>query len=516
MAEGKKLPIAVVISAVDNVTYKVMSINEKIKRITAPVGKVATAFKTLGDEAGLGKLASQLGKVGSTGRDFAGELSSALTKVAGVGIAAATAIYGVTSSFAHAGDDIDMMSRRLGLTTDQFQELSYAAKLANVDQETFNGAMGKFSKGIAESAAGTGEALVGFNALGISVRDSSGHIRKMDSLLPEVADKLKGIQSQSLRNAIAAKIFGREGAKLNDIFVSGSEGLKEMAAEAHRVGAVMSPDDIKLAAQFDEGFKSIGSTLLMVRNIIGAALAPTVLNLGKTLQTYILDNKDKIKAFASAFAERLPGILDQIWKTLQSVGQALMPVIRLVGWLADTFGTTAVVIAGLVGYFWPLISAFAAFGSALFGTVIPALTTAWKVFSVGWSVISGIVSIMAALVGWPITIAALFVSAALLIWKYWEPISKFFSNIWDKVSGFFGKTTTVNGELTTAPSSAQLGPAMGFGKSVDAAARSSTTKNENEVRVMFDNLPAGTRVEKTKDQGGLDLSMGYGLAGGMP
>lgn len=515
MAEGKKLPISVVISAVDNVTYKVMAINEKIKRITAPVGKVQAAFKTLGDEAGLTKLGAQFGKIGSTGKDFFSELGGAMAKVTGIGIAAASAIYGVTSSFAHAGDDIAMMSRRLGLTTDQFQELSYAAKKANVDQETFNSSMGKLSKGIAEAAAGQGEALIGFNALGISVRDQAGHLRTLDGMLPEVAEKLGAIKNQNLRNAIAAKLFGREGAKLNDMFIDGAKGLKEMAAEARKVGAVMSPEDIKLASEFDDGFKSIGSTLLMVRNIIGAALAPSVLKLGKTLQTYILDNRDKIRDFAQAFAEKLPGALERVWELFKGVASALAPVIKFGSWLVDTFGGTAVAVAALAAYFAPLITSFLAFAGAIAGVVVPALTTAWSILTIIGTVLSAIGTAIVALVGWPVILAAAFVGAAIAIWKYWEPISKFFTEMWDKVKGFFGAGATINGTLTTQQAPA-LGPALGMGQTVDAAARSSSTKNENSVLVRFDNAPTGTRIERQKDSGGLDLSMGFGLAGGAP
>lgn len=74
MAGDKKLPVTVVIGAVDNVTYKVMAINEKLRKITAPIGKVQSAFSSLAEESGLGKLASNIGKVGSTGKEFFGTL----------------------------------------------------------------------------------------------------------------------------------------------------------------------------------------------------------------------------------------------------------------------------------------------------------------------------------------------------------------------------------------------------------------------------------------------------------
>lgn len=85
------------------------------------------------------------------------------------------------------------------------------------------------------------------------------------------------------------------------------------------------------------------------------------------------------------------------------------------------------------------------------------------------------------------------------------------------LADLFGGTTKVEGSLTTAVTQIpKVGPPAGFGRTIDAAARSTMQKNENHVLVEFANPPAGTTVEAKKADGGLDLSMGWGLAGGMP
>ena len=63
MAESK-FPVTVVIGAVDNVTYKVMEINQKLERITKPLGQLKTAFGDLGRESGLNKLGQSLSNSG--------------------------------------------------------------------------------------------------------------------------------------------------------------------------------------------------------------------------------------------------------------------------------------------------------------------------------------------------------------------------------------------------------------------------------------------------------------------
>jgi hypothetical protein len=327
------------------------------------------------------------------------------------------------------------------------------------------------------------------------VRDSTGHLRKMEDLLPDVADQLHNIQNQSVRNAIAAKIFGKEGAKLNGIFEKGAKGLAELRQEARAVGAVMSTDQIKEAEKFDDAMKSVGATVMMVRNVIGAALAPKLVELGQKLQTYILANKDKIVEWAATFADQLPGFIDTGIRAVSAFGAVLGKVIGFVSWFQETFGTTATVIAGFSLYFNGLTIAAAKFAFSI-ASFLPML------IKVGL--------VLAGLVTWPMVLAAALIAAAVAIWKYWGPITEKLGAWWDKLKNFAGFGAA--GTMSTASTPA-LAPAMGFGKTVDAAARSSSTKNENHVLVDFQNLPTGTRVETQKADGGLDLSMGYGIGG---
>ncbi len=509
---GKNIPITLVVGAVDNATYKLIAINDKFKKFSEPFKKVGTAFKTLGAESGIGKFATAMGKVGKAGKDFAGDVLETAAKIAGVTAAAAAAIFGVVHGFSEAGDNIEMMSKRLGLTTDAYQELSYAAKKADVDQETFDATMGKFSKNIAEAAAGSGEALVGFNALGISIRDANGKIKPMDTLLPQVAEKMKNIQNQSVRNAIAAKIFGKEGAKLNGIFEEGAEGLARLRKEAHDVGAVMTPEQIKTAAEFDDGLKSITATLLGVRNTIGAALAPILLGFMEKAQKWIIANREQIEKWAQAFADKLPGAIDAVISVVIGLWNACQPLIAAVTALCDIFGTSNVVFAAAAMYLGgPLLASFVGLAGSVIGAIGPLVKFAWVFGTLIFDALVAVGGAIVALVGWPVLIAAGFVAAAVAIWKYWGPISDFFDGLWTKVKRIFGGgDVNLTNQANAAMNSPQMGPALGAKGTVDASAQNNTFRNESVLKVDFSNMPKGTRVEANKttaDQ--LDLNMGY-------
>lgn len=538
MAQGKTLPVSVVISAVDKITGKMASINQRIARVTAPVGKIGKSFSALGEESGLTKLGENLGKVGGATKDLFSEVGGAILKIGAAGVAAAGSLFVLTHAFSEQGDHVKMMAERLGLTTDAYQELQYAASRADVDQETFNSSMSKFSRGIAEAAAGTGEAMVGFNALGISVRDSHGNLRTMESLLPEVADRMGEIKNQSLRNALAVKFFGKEGMKLNGIFNEGAEGLAKLRKEGRDVGAVMSPEQIKLAEEFDDKLKSVTATMTMVRNIVGAALAPAFIELGTTIQTYILAHKGEITAWAKAFGERLPGIIEDLWAKFTKFGAAVMPIVTMVGSLAERFGAVnvagAVVAAwfgaGILGPLISLIGAIAGLNLGLSATILrfgamavaPIAATLGNLFTGIMAGIPIMETFNLVLATNPIGLMVLAVTALgaalFALWKYWGPITDSLGAGWEKIKGFFGGGTSpaqvslaqqAFGGLGAAPT---LGPGLGAVATGDAIAANRDKKNESHVLVDFTNLPTGSRVETKKDSPGLDLAMGYSMA----
>ena len=110
-------------------------------------------------------------------------------------------------------------------------------------------------------------------------------------------------------------------------------------------------------------------------------------------------------------------------------------------------------------------------------------------------------------------------TAALLVWKYWEPIKKFFSNTWDKLAGIFGGTTTINGNLTTSAGVAAptFGPPMNAMNTVDANARAKDPTlgdKQSKVLIEFANAPEGAKLVQKKSSPNLDLIYS-GMAGAM-
>ena len=105
---------------------------QAIDKATKPLRRISRAVDRVGKRTGLDRVGRQLRNVGRGMRSTAGEAGKFALKV-GAGIAAGTgAIFGLTTRFARAGDNIAKTGRKLGLGAEELQKLRYAAELAGI------------------------------------------------------------------------------------------------------------------------------------------------------------------------------------------------------------------------------------------------------------------------------------------------------------------------------------------------------------------------------------------------
>lgn len=242
--------------------------------------------RTFGFEQGMDKAARTAAKRSK-------EIQSSITgsfKVIGASIAGFvaglalvdTAIRGLNEAIDSA-DKLDELSNRFGISTEQLSAWGYAAKLTGSDLESLTGAIPKFSKVIADAADSTSQSAKIFDALGISVKDQAGNLRTFQDLLPEVADRFKGITDQTLKTSLALQLFGKSGAQFLEFLSLGSDGLAQMADKAKDLGVVISSDTAAAAAAFNDRVDDLKAATQGLFTNIAAQLLPA---LTKTTQEF--------------------------------------------------------------------------------------------------------------------------------------------------------------------------------------------------------------------------------------
>ena len=208
------------------------------------------------DEAGeavedLGNATEETSESLITFKDVANGLGAAIQASVGAVLAlgaataaAAVAISGLVFSTAQAAGDLVDMSVKTGISTEALQEYAFIGGQVGVSLDTITGAQAKMIRSMAGAKDGTGAQADAFKNLGISVTDSSGQLRDSQTVFAETLDALGKISNPAEKDAMAMDIFGKSAQELNPLIAAGSEGMAEMAANAHELGAVMDDDTI--------------------------------------------------------------------------------------------------------------------------------------------------------------------------------------------------------------------------------------------------------------------------------
>ncbi|HCJ9362244.1 TPA: phage tail tape measure protein [Klebsiella pneumoniae] len=314
---------------------------------------------------------------------------------------------------AHIGD---VLSATMNKSAADFQGLSDAltylapvAKAAGVSLEEAAAMTGVLhDNNITGSMAGTGSSAVvsrlqaptgkawaALKELGVKTADSKGNMRPVFTILKE-------IQASFKKNKLGTS---QTGEYLKTIF--GEEALKSSNA---LLDAAASGKLDKLTAAFKA---SDGKTEELVKVMQD--------NLG-----------GDFKEFQSAYEAVGTDLFDQQESSLRKLVQtATGYVLKLDKWiqrnkaLAQTLGVITAVALGVVGMIgaigliaWPVITGVNA--------IIAAATALGTVFT---TVAGGIITAIGA-ISWPVVaVVAAIVAGALLIRKYWEPISAFFGGV---------------------------------------------------------------------------------------
>lgn len=224
-------------------------------------------------------------------------------------------------SVAERGDELLKAGQKTGIAVEQLSELKYAAGLADVDFGSLQTALTRLSVNMEKASHGTGEAAGAFQALGIKVTDTEGHLRPLNDVMKDVADKFAGMEDGPGKAAIAVAIFGRAGAQLIPLLDQGSQSLSRMENEAKQFGVTFSGPAAEAAEQFNDNLKRLGEAVSGVWQTFVEKLLPALSDLFDQMANIIGNSpllKDAIEGIGVAFGGVLL-VLDGVVAGLRSV-----------------------------------------------------------------------------------------------------------------------------------------------------------------------------------------------------
>ncbi len=413
MAGERGYALNVIIKAVDRLTGPLRGIMGKVKN--ASVG-VSGAL----DRAGLPIFAKSLKGVGSAIGGMGSAVGQAKDRLLGLGatlgITGAALGFFVTG-YADATGAIGDAAERTGVSRERFQELSFAAKLAGSSSETLAGALQKMNINVGAATKGSKELKDMFRGLGISLKDSHGNLKSTDELFDTFVDRISRIKDPSLQAQAAVKIFGKSATELLPMLRGGKDGLADMAAEARRLGIVISGDAIGEGEKFGDVIDTLKEALKGIGNTIGTAVTPTLTILGEILTETLVKYRPEIEKFAKSFADDLPENLEKIADFFGDIWDSAQPLIDGIKELSEQFGGANLVVGALALFI----------GGPLLASL---LTVTAAIVNIG-------VALLATPVGWFLIAVAAIAGLAFIVYKNWDKIVAFFQEKWAGVKAAF-------------------------------------------------------------------------------
>lgn len=202
-------------------------------------------------------------------------------KIAGAAIAAVGA--GLTVYEKKATDftvsyvkGIQAISRVTGETVEQTSRLQYAFQRSGVDAQAAGQVFGIFSKKIVEASDNTKYAGTALGQLGIKVLDATGKTRGFSDILFDVADKFKSLPNGAEKTALSMEIFGRSGKNLIPILNKGSEGIRQLEADADKLGLTLSAKNVDAVAKYVQSQKDLKASSDALKLSVGTLTAPVM------------------------------------------------------------------------------------------------------------------------------------------------------------------------------------------------------------------------------------------------
>lgn len=197
------------------------------------------------------------GKADQTLGQFAASAKNHLAGVAGalgLGLSAAGA-WQYISGLAEELDAIGKSAARLGVGTEEFQAMSYAAERSGASMDIMEKSLQKVKETVYMAKEGNQQAVETLKALGLSFRDLEG--LTPDKMLTRFAEALRNVKDDLTRVNITKRLFGEEGLKLLPMFAD----LEKLKQELKDTNRIMSDESVKAAEAYQDAMLNLEKSL---------------------------------------------------------------------------------------------------------------------------------------------------------------------------------------------------------------------------------------------------------------
>lgn len=549
MAEGKQSRFDLIINAVERVSGPFRRIEQAMDGVRDRTEKARQALGRFSRVTGLQRLSGSIGNVrdklqgmvqqGQAGLERLGALAGRLSLLFG---AAGGGAFALGAEAATAAAEASKFASMVGLSTGNWQEYAGAANLAGAEADELASLMLTLQERAVNAARGEKGDIEMLQLMGISAKNAKGELKNADTLLLELADRVKKMREAGEMGKAAGimnQLGGEEGARLLDLLKNGREGLLAMRKEARELGLVLSDEALESALEYGSAINRVKATFRGLGLTLGTAFLPSLTKLLDKFQAWLQVQRDIMSA---GFEEWVNGLdLNEVWASVEGFFEGLKRLASLLQRVADLCGGWSNVLLGLVALIsgkallalGSLALAFGQLGMAILATPVGWFVAAIagvayaihkngegvrKAFEQGWlrgllqiflSVMDGLNELVATLTGVDLySIGSQWIDGLLRgIKQGWQQLMGWLNKGLDSIAGIFrsdddGKGTASGAATSPLPMSDPLNMVPGAKSMMQLARSERVIRQENTVRII---APEGMRLEGEGQGRGLDV-----------
>lgn len=187
-----------------------------------------------------------------------GNAITAVLAVGGLGALAKSAI--------DAGDELNKLSQKAGISVEALSELKHGASLADVDVQSLSIGLKEFNKSIVEAGDKSSKAGQLFTALGVDITKGP------EVALKQFAQRVAEMKDGSEKTALVVALLGKAGQDMIPWLNQGAEGMQRAAEQARALGLNMTTEQAQRFEQFNDNMKTLGQ----LSSVVGKNLANLV------------------------------------------------------------------------------------------------------------------------------------------------------------------------------------------------------------------------------------------------
>ena len=307
--------------------------NDAIEEASSEFKDAEKAADKFGDEIKkTGKETEQAGdqfqKVGEVLKTVGKAMATAAAAIGAGAVAAGKKIWDMANDTAAAGDTVDKMSQKLGMSAEAYQEWDYVLSQSGADIESMGAGFKSLTNLVDKATSGNDAAAASFEKLGISTKELKDMSR--EDIFALTVKRMQEMGDTTDRAALANTIFGKSGQNLAPLLNQTAEATQDLKDKAHDLGFIMSDEAVDASVKFTDSMDTLKRTFEGVKNSITSELLPGLTSItdGLTLLLTGSDGaKDKIKSGANE-------IVTAIKKAIPQATEALKTVLDVIGELA--------------------------------------------------------------------------------------------------------------------------------------------------------------------------------------